>query len=285
MNLSQKVLQTIQQLDRKGSANEFSKKINDTVERAINNRQPLNLLCFTCSTINSEYLFSNTPWLYVNTNPTENNLGPDIVNINTAIDRLTVVYPETKLNIIIGNTDPYYIYLQQFNDFYDQRDLLWKKFIQRWSEYENNLKQWLALNIPSAKIINWYSFEKSLESSTGKSFENEFVETKQNVDLYFSNKQLQWELGKLKTQFGEGKYFKKLARPNKQLLKDWVIRKFSEYAVQGKWIYESIPNPILIQNEKPSDLRSQMYQPLIQKEYNSTLPIVYFLGVDNNDYQ
>ena len=105
------------------------------------------------------------------------------------------------------------------------------------------------------------------------------------ISRYFSKKELDWELAKLKNQFGSGKYFENLTRPSDKLLKDWVKRKFAEYAVQGKWLYKYFPNTILIQNEKPSELRSRMYQPLIKGEYGDKLPIVYFFGIDNSGFR
>jgi len=287
MKLSKKLIQKIEQLDFKGSDNEFNEKIKSVVLKAVSENKPLNFISFTCSTINAQYLFSSTPWLYVRTNPKNNNLTTDIIRLQDVVRKLKTIYPRIQLQIIIGNTDPYYIYLQQFRNFSGREDFLWKKFIKRWNTYQRNFDQWVNISAPdiNAQIINWYQFEKNIETRTGKSFENEFELFKKNIYYYFNQNQLNWELRKIKTQFGENTYFGSLKKPNISVLKGWIVRKFTEYAVQANWIYENIENPILIQNEKPSDLRSQMYQPAIRDKYNDSLPVVYFLGVDNIGYQ
>lgn len=287
MKIDQKIIEKIIQLDCKGPRNEFSTSIKRAVIKAVSENKPINFISFTCSTINPKYLFSSTPWLYVSTNPAGNNLSPDISHLQTIITGLKEIYPRVQLNIIIGNTDPYYIYLQQFQNFTKNTDMVWKKFIDRWQKYEINFTTWLNKVAPgiNVKIINWYSFEKAVENKKVKTFESEYEAVVKNIYSYFDKKQLDWEFRKLQTQFGEGQYFRNLMKPDDGLLKDWIIRKFAEYAVQGKWIYENIPNVILIQNEKPSELRSAMYQPLIRKDYQDILPIAYFLGVDNVGYQ
>ena len=277
----------MEQLDFKGSGNEFNKDITKTVVKAVSENKPINLISFTCSTINSRYLFSNTPWLYVSENPKGNNLTLDIIRLGEIVRQLRLIYPKVNLNILIGNTDPYYIYLQQFKDFSSKKDLLWNKFCNRWEKYKKRFEIWVKESVPGLgiQVISWYDFEKKIENETGKSFENEYVKIRKDISSYFKQSQLDWELRKLSTQFGKGTYFKDLEKPKDSLLKDWIIRKFAEYALQGAWIYENIPNAILIQNEKPSDLRSQMYQPVIKKRYRDSLPIAYFLGVDNVGYQ
>ncbi len=249
--------------------------------------EPLNFVIFTCSTINSRYLFSKKPWNYVSLSPKGNNLTPDIFELAKIIKELRKASKAIKLTIIIGNTDPYYIYLQQFKNFPPKdRKIIWARFIRRWSLYKAALTKWIKRQgLKDFTIISWYEFEKSLEKSQGLNFEQDFNKIYWNINKYFKQEDLDWELRKLKTQFGKGKYFKDISAPNGQLLKDWVKRKFAEYCLQGLWIYQFIPNAVLIQNEKPTDLRSKMYQPLIKKKFKSSLPIVNFFGVDNNGYQ
>ena len=208
-----------------------------------------------------------------------------MARLKEIFDDLRDIYPRVELNILIGNTDPYYIYLQQFKNFPKQKDMLWQEFSTRWSAYKINFEKWVRGLIPEVRVISWYKFEKDTESKTGRSFEKEYEKVKQDIYSYFTKDQLEWEFRKLQTQFGKGNYFENLEKPDDAMLKDWIVRKFTEYAVQAKWIYENIPNAILIQNEKPSDLRSQMYQPVIKKEFDDSLPIVYFFGVDDSGYQ
>lgn len=287
MKLSKKLIQKIEQLDFKGSDNEFKKKIQSVVLKAVSESKPINFISFTCSTINPQYLFSDKPWLYVKTNPKDNNLTTDINRLEDVILELKTIYPQIQLTIVIGNTDPYYIYLQQFKDFPGQEDFLWEKFIKRWGKYQKNFKNWVNEAMPNinAQVINWYQFEKNIENKTGKYFEREYDAFKNNIYAYFDKSQLDWELRKIQTQFEGNAYFGNLKKPGNSILKCWIVRKFAEYAIQATWIYENIENAILIQNEKPSDLRSQMYQPAIRDKYNDSLPIVYFLGVDNTGYQ
>ncbi len=287
-SLVDKIIRAIGRYDAKGKENECRNAIQRAVANAASKNRPLNFIIFTCSTINSEYLWSNTPWLYVDTNPNGNNLEPDLLRIAQVIRELKVVYPLVQLKILIGNTDPYYVYLQQFKDFpKSERGELLQKFNARWEMYRDNFGQWVNDFVPALnpEIISWYRFEKNIEAQRGASFEVEYERVKKNISSYFTMNQLNWELRKLRTQFGAGKYFEKLEKPGDALLNDWVVRKFAEYATQAKWIYENIPNAILIQNEKPSKLRSQMYQPLVREKYKTDFPIAYFLGIDHAGYQ
>jgi hypothetical protein len=285
MSIETTLLDLLLSYDEKGRNNECLESIRQAIEKSIVKKQPLQLLSFTCSTIQSEYMFSDTPWLYVDTNVERNNLTNDLEKLTEIVTELRDVYP-TEITILIGNTDLYYIYLQQFKN-YEDKDTLWKKFDERWDIYKQNLSTWLNENYPELKadVISWYEWEKKIEQKNGTSFETEYVNILEALDEYVEQKNLDWELTQLKTQFGPGKYFGNASAPNEDLLKDWTRRKFVEYAVQATWIYKYMSPSILIQNEKPSDLRSQMYQPLIQKKYNDNLPIVYFFGVDNQGYQ
>jgi hypothetical protein len=287
MNLSKKLIKKIEQLDSKGRDNEFLNKIKSAVSGAVSKNEILTFVSFTCSTINPSYLFTNTPWRYIKTNPENNNLSSDIIYLESFINELRAIYPKVQLKILIGNTDPYYIYLQQFKAFPNQKKLLWQKFAVRWKKYQKKFTLWADKITPNlkAEIISWYELEKGIEKKRKKSFEKEYEAFKNEINKYFSQDKLDWELKKLETQFGKGKYFDGLRKPDESLLKDWVIRKFTEYAIQAAWIYENMGNVILIQNEKPSELRSQMYQPAIKNRYNDSLPIVYFFGVDNEGYQ
>jgi hypothetical protein len=215
-------------------------------------------------------------------------LEPDLALLQVITEELRAIYGKVEVLVIIGNTDPYYIYLQQFGGFNkSEQRKLWKQFIGRWGSYQENLQNWVKgrLRIKGLKVLSWYKLEKIIEKQSGKLFESQFNQSYTNLSKYFSISDLQWELRALSKQFGPDKYFEKLPKPSKQLLNDWTRRKFAEYTVQGLWIYQNFPNAVLIQNEKPSKLRSKMYQPLIKRTYKNRLPIVYFYGVDNTGYQ
>ncbi len=272
----------------KGSANEFLPAIENVVGHIRRSRQPLKLLIFTCSTINSEYLFSPTPWRYVSLDPRGNNLTADVPRLNQVVAGLRQIDPKIELWVMIGNTDPYYLYRQQFRGFTDaQKKILWSKFAVRWSTYRKNLAAWIRQRAPTlnARVISWFQFEKNIARQSRRSFEAEFEAIYQDLSSNFSRELLAAEFQKLRRQFGPGKYFSALARPSDIVLRDWAARKFAEYCVQGLWIYENIPGALLIQNEKPSTLRSKMYQPLIKARYHANFPVVYFFGVDDSGYQ
>lgn len=273
----------------KESNDEFLELVNNTIKQAVSTNRPLQLLLFTCSTIHSEYMFSKTePWKYVSLNPTGNNLGADLARMEQILQELRNIYKLTELTVIIGNTDPYYIYLRQLADFgLSERVAILEQFADRWQTYKSRLEKWLRENytLPGVGVISWYELEQDVMILTGKKFETEFNLVLPKIDVYFKPTDFEWEMGKLVTHFGPGKYFADLERPPKILLEEWIRRKFTEYALQGKWLYELYPNAILVQNEKPSELRSKMYQPLIAEKYGSKLPIVYFFGVDNAGYQ
>ncbi|PIR03333.1 MAG: hypothetical protein COV60_00885 [Candidatus Magasanikbacteria bacterium CG11_big_fil_rev_8_21_14_0_20_43_7] len=285
MNIQTTLLNAVLSYDAKGKQNEFFASIEQAIQNVTTAQRPLSLLSFTCSTIQSEYMCSDTPWMYVDTNVEGNNLSQDLKQLTKIITALRKIYP-TDITILIGNTDPYYIYLQQFKNYTD-KDSIWNEFEKRWNTYKQNLTEWISETYPTlqATVISWYEWEKQIEIEKGISFEAEYEDTLQRLDDYVDQKNIDWELQQLKTQFVAGKYFEQLLMPHEDILKDWVRRKFTEYAVQATWIYRYMPNSMLIQNEKPSDLRSQMYQPLIQKMYDDVLSIVYFFGVDNQGYQ
>ena len=169
------VYKKILTFDAKNEGNEYKEKIYSVVQRAVEREEVLNFISFTCSTINSEYLFSDSPWLYVNTETKGNNLEPDVERLALIVKEMRALYPNTTLTILIGNTDPYYIYLQQFKNFSAaERTILWNKFAEQWDTYRNKLEAWLVAAYPDikAKVVSWYAFEKSTEQKTGKSFEN-----------------------------------------------------------------------------------------------------------------
>lgn len=248
--------------------------------------RPVEFLLFTCSTIHANMLFSDTPWEYVSLDPKGNNLEQNIPRLRQTLKEMGEAAP-VRLTIIIGNTDPYYIYLQQFRRFPEsQRGTMWKRFVERWETYRNILTEWIAQELPNVDVdvVSWCALEKELGKRWQTSFEEEFETIYQNLDRYFSQEDLDWEWRQLSKQFGPGKYFAGLEKPDDALLKDWVRRKFAEYALQGAWLKRQFPNAILIQNEKPSDLRSKMYQPVVQERCGEVLPIVNFFGVDNQGY-
>ncbi len=286
-NATDRIMNIICKYDVKGSQNEsyeFSRKrIASIVERG----DELVFLTFTCSTINAEKMFSKAPWEYVALDPKGNNLENDIDRVATIMQEIGKVYPKTKLRILIGNTDPYYIYTRQFSDLKLQKEMLWKKFQNRWDLYRKFLEIWIEKRDIQCvcEVVSWYEFEKEIERTQNRSFESEYEEVLDEIQDYTRKSDLDWELRQLKTQFTSGKYFDGLKRPKDAVLQDWIRRKFSEYAVQALWIYMFMPNALLIQNEKPSDLRTSMYQPLVQERYSEDFPVLYFCGVDNEGYQ
>lgn len=268
--------------------NPYAAAVENRIQSVVENGETLNLISFTCSTINSEYLFNEEePWMYVNTDPAGNNLTEDMEAVAQLLASVREQYPNTQLSILIGNTDPYYIYLQQFKNFPDRKAELWKEFNTRWETYKAALEEWIAESYPTvnATVYSWYQLERDIEQREKRSFESEYEAVLNRLDDLVPAEDLEWELNKLQTHFGPGKYFENLEAPELPLLQDWVRRKFSEYMVQGLWIYEQFPNGILLQNEKPTVLRSRMYQPLIQEQYSKLLPIIHPFGIDNSGYQ
>ena len=268
------------------SNNPYRSTIEAAVERSILNKKPIQLLLFTCSTIQANKLFSKKPWEYVCLDPSGNNLESDLPKLRAMLTILNQAH-SVEVTIIIGNTDPYYIYLQQFNRFpAEDRDPIWRRFKERWDAYRRALASWVKQELPDTDVTvqSWFELEKELEERWTTSFENEFNEIYQNLNSYFSQDDLDWEFRQLTQQFGPGKYFASLTQPEDSLLRDWVRRKFAEYALQGAWLARQFPDATLIQNEKPSDLRSKMYQPVLQERERRDLPIIYPFGVDNQGY-
>ena len=100
----------ILQFCAKGGNNEYNDCIYKQLQIAVKNNDTVNLVIFTCSTISSRYLFSKKPWLYVNTKVEGNNLESDLSKLCLVMRALRKIYPKMNLKILIGNTDPYYIY-------------------------------------------------------------------------------------------------------------------------------------------------------------------------------
>ncbi|MCB9798750.1 hypothetical protein H6758_03415 [Candidatus Nomurabacteria bacterium] len=281
------LLDNLLNLDNKGRTNPYKEKIASCINNTLSKKEPLRLISFTCSTIQSQYLFTDTPWLYVNLDPAGNNLEADLPTLAQKVFKLQSLYP-VELTILIGNTDPYYIYLQQFSAHTaTSRPSIWQEFASRWEQYRINLMDWISQTHPALPIsvVSWYTLEKKWEKRYGISFEDEFNQAYKNIDKLFLPSDFKWEKTQLTRQFGPGKYFPKLECPPEEVLDDWVRRKFAEYAVQGQWIYLFLKDSLLIQNEKPTDLRSKMYQPLIEKTFANCLPIVFFNEIDNIGYQ
>ncbi len=280
-----KILRLISRFDTKIN-NPYQVAIKKAVDQSVLKKEPIQFLLFTCSTINASKMFSVTPTEYVSLDPSGNNLQKDIPALAGMMSRFNKNFA-AKVTIIIGNTDPYYIYLQQLKNFsHEEKPIVQQGFIDRWAIYRERLEAVIKQKFPRlpVEILSWYDLEKKIEKERGCSFEEEFNRLYGENNNYFSQADLTFELQQLMKQFVPGGYFASLERPSTELLKDWVLRKFSEYALQGEWLNYKFPNAILIQNEKPSDLRSKMYQPLLQKQTGQMLPVVYFFGVDNKGY-
>lgn len=283
-----KILLTIRKFDIKKEQNQDWELIQTNVAASIYRNKPLTFVQFTCSTINPKYLFNQKePEKYVSLDPQGNNLEPDLPLLEKFYLKLAAIMP-VRLIILIGDTDPYYIYSQEWSCYPKLNEtLLWRRFGERWAKYKKNLRRWLNFNLPriNAEIVSWYELEKKWEAETKTDFQKLFRQTYKNIGIYFRKEELEWEFKNLSNAFGPEKYFYNLKKPSDSILKDWVRRKFTEYAVQGLWIKQIWPGAILIQNEKPTDLRYKMYQPLIEKIYKSKLPNVFLYGVDTLGFQ
>ncbi len=287
MSKTEKIMKIIKQYDAKGDQNEFFDLIRRRVSLIVKQNESLIFTIFTCSTINANKMFSKTPWEYVSLEIEGNNLIADIKRLLEITKAVQEVYPNTSLRIIIGNTDPYYIYTQQFSAIEGDIDELWAEFGQRWKYYFNNFDTWIRAQASDIdiEVVSWYEFENMIEREQDEDFEKEYEDFLSQINQYAKASDMNWEFEKLKLQFQRGGYFQGLEQPNDIMLKDWVRRKFAEYAVQALWIREFMPNALLIQNEKPSDLRTVMYQPLVRERCNEDFPVLYFCGVDNQGYQ
>lgn len=287
MSKTEEIMKIIKQYDAKGDQNEFFDLIRRRVSLVVKQNQPLILATFTCSTIKADQMFGETPWEYVSLDTEGNNLTADIQRLAEVTKAVQGVYTNTSLRIIIGNTDPYYIYTQQFFAIEGDVGELWAKFGQRWKSYRNNFDAWVRAQASdiNIEVVSWYEFENMIEREQDEDFVQEYEDVLSQINRYAQASDMNWEFEKLKLQFAKGGYFQGLEQPDDVILKDWVKRKFSEYAVQGLWIREFMPNALLVQNEKPSDLRTVMYQPLVRERCNEGFPVLYFCGVDNQGYQ
>lgn len=258
------------------------------LDSEITKSSQITFIQFTCSTINPKFLLDQqNPQNYVSLNPKGNNMETDLPTLEKFYIEINKIYP-TKIIILIGNTDPFYIYSEEGKIYpnISNKELL-LRYNKQWSKYKRNLADYLKLKYPKLEIeiISWYELEVSMKEIYGWDFRKQFSITKRRIKQLFKESDFEWELRRLKDQFGPGKYFFNLKVPADKTLKRWILRKFTEYAVQGLWIKLLFPDAILLQNEKPSNLRSSMYQPLIKELLNSKLPIIYPFGIDNSGYQ
>lgn len=287
MNSARKILAVLKKYHAKKDENSDWLLIQSAINNSIDNKTPLVLLNFTCSTINPRYMYDQkSPQLYISLDPKGNNLESDLPKLFKLYISLVKYYP-VRIVILIGNTDPYYIYTEegQAISCMSAKELL-KKYNRRWVRYKKRLILYIRAGYPKLdiEIISWYELEKSWQK-LGWNFNQQFQSTKKDLGKYYSQDELDLELKKLEDAFGKGKYFNGLKKPPISTLKRWVRRKFAEYTVQGLWLKQIFPDAILLQNEKPSDLRTKMYQPLIKKLLNTKLPVLYPYGVDNSGYQ
>src|SRR3989338_5088878 len=114
-----RLFRTIKRYDAK-KQNPDDGAIVSRLRRIVRLRLPMEFLSFTCSTTNPEYLFSKTPWLYVNTDIRGNNLEADLPKLERVYRDLGKSYANIKFIVLVGNTDPYYIYSRQFDLYQGQ---------------------------------------------------------------------------------------------------------------------------------------------------------------------
>lgn len=287
MSISDKVCKAITNLDyKKDSSDSFL--IKSVVLNCLNQNRPIIFVQFTCSTVNPKFLYSSkNPEKYISLSPRGNNLQPDLTTLQKFYSQIQAL-AKVRIVIFIGNTDPFYIYSME-GKLYPKltAEKLLVKYNERWSKYKKNLSKFISKSNPELKfeLISWYDLEIQVKQSPGWNFRKQFQKILKNINKYFSSEDLDWELKKLKTQFGTDKYFYNIPCPPDKILKIWIKRKFSEYCLQGFWVKTLFPEAILLQNEKPSKLRTKMYQPLIEKILDSRLPVIYPYGVDNSGYQ
>lgn len=277
----------IYKFDGKKDKNTDWELVRASIAINIYENKPLTLIQFTCSTINPSYMFNlKQPEKYVSLNPEGNNMEVDLPTTNKLYFEIAKIIP-VRLIILIGNTDPFYIYSQEGTIYPNiPTEALLKRFNKRWRKYKKNLECYLQLKYPTLKVevVSWYELEQKM-GKLGWDFRLQFQKTKENISKYFRKEDFKWELNRLSDQFGSGKYFYNLDRPSTLILGKWIKRKFAEYTTQGFWIKLIFPGCILLQNEKPSDLRTSMYQPLIREVLNTKLPVIYPYGVDNLGFQ
>lgn len=113
----------------------------------------MNLICFTCSTINPKKMFSSKPEEYVSLDPKGNNLEADLPALRKYLINLDKKKIKYQLTIFIGNTDPYYIYTLSGKTcpFYT-KDQFFKKFNFRWKKYQQNFTNWINKKLPNKNI-------------------------------------------------------------------------------------------------------------------------------------
>jgi len=286
MQKNKKILEILKKFDGKGKNNPDWKLIKANLYTSLIKKRPIQLISFTCSTINPAYMFDKVnPENYVSLDPTGNNLEICLPKISEMAKRFGEENINYEILILIGNTDPFYIYTQEGKSLNFTKKQLFAKYNSRWVIYKKELEEWIKFSYPELnfKVVSWYELEKDWERKVKVSFYKLFRETYKNIDKYYSQVELEWEFVKLENAFGEGRYFGSLEVPPREVLQDWIKRKFSEYTIQGLWIKQIFPYGILMQNEMPTDLRYKMYQPLIKKFYGNdvTLPNIYPFGVDN----
>lgn len=285
MDKSLKILKVLNKFNTKKSGKDWD-FVQSAIESCVASQKPIQIINFTCSTISANYMYSSkTPELYVNLDPKGNNLEVDLPKLTELYQALNSIY-STKVIILIGNTDPFYIYTEEATKLSISEQEFWKRFSKRWAKYKDNLASWIKSNYPNLdfQLVSWYELEQEWKDF-GWDFRKQYQQTLRNISKYYDQSDLDWELNKLNGAFGPGKYFTNLIKPPQTTLKSWVKRKFAEYTVQGLWMKQIFSNAILLQNEKPSELRTKMYQPLIEEKLNSRLPVLYPYGIDNTEYQ
>ncbi len=284
---TQKTLQILYKFDCKKEDNADWNIIKGNIFKSLVQNKEINLIIFTCSNIEAKYLYSKTNFSkYVSTNPNGNNLENDISKLTEILKSFKKQSIPVVVTVLIGDTDPYYIETQELAKLKNKtKDIYMKTLDIRWNIYRQNFDEWIRNKINKAfnvRVLSWYRLQTDFQNKTCSNYDELFSKVYSKKDSYFTNEDVEFGFRILKKFFPT--YYKGLNCPSDSILRDWVSRQFCEYSVQGYWIKEIWPEGIFILNERPTDLKYKMYQPLIKQILDSRLPCIYPFVVDNLGY-
>jgi hypothetical protein len=239
----------------------------------------LSLTFFICPPVDFSALLGQRPEEYFGTDMRGSLLSRQIGRLNKLAAALAAAEVPANINAVIGDTDEdAYIWpvlgkpaaLDEMR--LDERRLALRDAAQIYCERGLS---------PAASSRLTSSDFKSLITVTGLSrfaaslrADAVFEDVIGGAEQFFSVDEVAAEKNRMRELWKEGDYYTGLRNPSEVELEKIVVRKFAAYAQQGVLLYERDPNSILIQTERPAQLRTKMLNVGRNLLGLSTLPAV-----------
>jgi len=249
--------------------NLYGEDVADAFRRSLDIAGVVELIQFTCPPIQSRFLATDTPELYIDTDPARSNF--DIGGAGSRLQKKIIkalrdAQVDPKLQLVIGDDDEdQYLFPilgkpATFND---------EVLVQRKDQFEVKLSPYLEEKFPSIPFeLNRTSMLTALCEDIAE-FDPEKALAAPTIQA-----DLRIETAQLQAVFQAGGYYDGYPLPRNADLRQVAEAKFLTYGRQGYSIKFWYPNGVLIQNEFPLPTRSRMIN-LVNDQLGEPLPVIY----------